>query len=140
MKFLKYLVLVFSILILFTGCEQNSNGYLKDLSFKELQNKIDNKEEFFFVVTQDGCSHCENFLPVLEKVLNEYKVVGYNLNTTNMSEDENKKFDELFDVGGTPTTIFIKDGTEVSLLQRINGETTDTKLIQRLKNNGYIKE
>jgi predicted bacteriocin transport accessory protein len=136
----KIVIILFSLsfLFLFTGCEKKET-YLKDLSFSELQNKINSKDEFFFVVTQDGCSHCENFLPIFEETLNEVKVTGYNFNLTKLSDEENKKFDELFKVDGTPTTIFVKDGSEVSLLQRINGEASKDKVIQKLKNNGYVK-
>ena len=137
MKYIKYLVLVIGILFLFTGCDSSSN--LKDLSYKELDSKLENKETFFFVVTQDGCSHCESFVPVLEKVLKEQNVVGYNLNLTNMSKEEDEQFSKIFEVDGTPTTIFVKDGQEVSLLQRINGEADEERIIQKLKNNDYIK-
>jgi thioredoxin-related protein len=75
----------------------------------------------------------------MEKVLNDKKVVGYNLNTSKFSEEQNKEFDEKYGVTGTPTTIFIKDGEEVSLLQRINGEADSDKVIRKLQNNGYIK-
>lgn len=139
MKYIKALLLLFSFCLLFTGCDKAKESYLKNISYKELSEKMENKEEFFFVVTQDGCSHCEDFIPVLEEVLNENKVTGYNLNMSKLSESEKDKLDELFDVDGTPTTIFIKDGKEISILQRINGDVSSEKLIQKLKNNGYIK-
>lgn len=138
MKYIKYLVLVLGVLFLFTGCE-SEDKYLKNLSYNELNTKLENKETFFFVVTQDGCSHCEDFLPVLKKVLNQYEVVGYNLNLTKMTEKEHEEFDKAFNVEGTPTTIFVKDGEEISLLQRITGEADEEKVIQKLQKNDYIK-
>ena len=138
MKYLKYLFVICCLFLFFTGCEKN-DSYLKELSYKELNDKIEAKEKFFFMITQDGCSHCENFIPVVEKVLNDKKVVGYNFNLSNLSDSDRDEFDKLFDVDGTPTTIFIENGTEVSLLQRINGEATEDKLIQKLKNNGYLE-
>ena len=139
MKKLIIIVLAVTCLFTVTGCTNKSDSYLKELSYEELNKKLSNKETFFFVVTQDGCSHCENFIPVIEKVLNDKKVVGYNLNTSKFSEEQNKEFDEKYGVTGTPTTIFIKDGEEVSLLQRINGEADSDKVIRKLQNNGYIK-
>ena len=145
MKFAKYIILLFTFCILLTGCNKN-DSYLKDLSFKELNNKLNNKEEFFFVVTQDGCSHCENFIPILEETLNKNKVIGYNLNMTKLSDKEKEEFDKVFveilppdESFGTPTTIFIKDGKESSIMQRIEGEASEEKIEQKLKNNGYIK-
>lgn len=139
MKKIIFVLLAFSFLTLLTGCENKKDSYLKDLSYKELEEKVNNKEEFFFVVTRDGCSHCEEFVPVLEKILNDNKIVGYNYNLAKQSDEENGKFDELFAVDGTPTTIFVKDGQEVSIMQRINGNVSEDKVIQKLKNNGYIK-
>ena len=139
MKKLIIIILAVTCLFTVTGCTSKSDSYLKELSYEELNKKLSSKETFFFVVTQDGCSHCENFIPVMEKVLNDKKVVGYNLNTSKFSEEQNKEFDEKYGVTGTPTTIFIKDGEEVSLLQRINGEADSEKVIRKLQNNGYIK-
>ena len=137
MKKMKIFLIFAFILLLLSGCSNKS--YLKDLSFSELNKKLEAKEEFFFVVTQDGCSHCESFVPVLEKTLNSKKITGYNFNISKLSESDNKKFEELFKIEGTPTTIFIKDGKEVSLLQRIYGEASEEQIIQKLKNNNYIK-
>ena len=138
MKYLKIIVLAIAFLVLLTGCETKDN-YLKNISLKELNEKMDNKEEFFFVVTQDGCSHCEEFLPVLKEVLNENKIVGYDFNLTRLSDSDKDSFYEMFDIEGTPTTIFIKDGKELSIMQRIVGGLDKDKLIQKFKNNGYIK-
>ena len=136
MKKIKLIILALLLIVTLTGC---GKSYINDISYSKFNQKIKNEETFFFVVTQDGCSHCENFIPVIEKVLNDKKVVGYNLNTSKFSEEQNKEFDEKYGVTGTPTTIFIKDGEEVSLLQRINGEADSDKVIRKLQNNGYIK-
>ena len=137
MKKNRILILI-GLLLLLVGCT-NSNSNLKDLSYSDLNKKLESKEEFFFVVTQDGCSHCENFIPVLTKTLNSQKVIGYNLNLSKLSSEEKSKFDEAFNIEGTPTTIFIKDGKELSIMQRIVGSLDKDKLIQKFKNNGYIK-
>ena len=138
MKKLIICLLAITCLFTITGCSKSSDSYLKNLSYEEFNKKLSNKDTFFFVVTQDGCSHCENFVPVLEKVLNENKVIGYNLNTSTLSKEQSDEFDEKFDVSGTPTTIFIKDGQEVSILQRINGEADSEKVVRKLQINGYI--
>ena len=140
MKKLFVCILAITCLFMVTGCTNKSESYLKDLSYEELNKKLSDKETFFFVVTQDGCSHCENFLPVLENLLNDKKVIGYNLNTSKLSEEQNKEFDEKYNVTGTPTTIFIKDGKEVSILQRLVGNVSKDKLISKLETNNYIKK
>ena len=137
MKKIRYLLLFLFVGILLTGCGSSN---FKSLSYSELQSKLDNKDTFFFVVIRDGCSYCEAFAPKVEAVLNEYDVVGYKVNISDMSEDEYKKFDEVWNVDGTPTTIFIKEGTEESIMQRIDGSVSKDKVISKLKQNGYINE
>lgn len=137
MKKIKYLLLVLLVGVIFTGCGKNN---LKTISFNELNKKLENGESFFFEVVQDGCSHCANFTPKLKEVLNEYDVIGYQLNLTDLTEENYKTFNSMFDVDGTPTTIFIVNGKEVSLLQRIDGDVSKEKIISKLKTNKYINE
>jgi len=138
MKKSVYLIAIIGFLLMLVGCT-NNDSYLKDISYSDLNKKLEAKEEFFFVVTQDGCSHCESFVPVLKSTLEKQKIVGYNFNLSTLSESDNEKFNEVFNIEGTPTTIFIKDGEEISLLQRIYGEATEEQILQKLKNNNYIK-
>ena len=137
MNKIKYLLLVLLVGVIFTGCGKNN---LKTISFNELNKKLENGESFFFEVVQDGCSHCANFTPKLKEVLNEYDVIGYQLNLTDLTEENYKTFNSMFDVDGTPTTIFIVNGKEVSLLQRIDGDVSKEKIISKLKTNKYINE
>ena len=136
MKKVKYYVLLFISIVLLTSCGSSN---LKSISYSELNKKLDNKETFFFIVTRDGCSHCEDFIPKVEEVLDEYDIVGYNLNYSDLSEEDDEEFYNKYGISATPTTVFIKDGKEVSILQRIEGDVSKEKLITKLKNNNYIK-
>ena len=136
MKKVKYYVLLFISIVLLTSCGSSN---LKSISYSELNKKLDNKETFFFIVTRDGCSHCEDYIPKVEEVLDEYDIVGYNLNYSDLSEEDDEEFYNKYGISATPTTVFIKDGKEVSILQRIEGDVSKEKLITKLKNNNYIK-
>lgn len=138
MKKKKLLLLIFISLLFFTGCGSNRQ-YLKDLSYNEFKEMRENKEDFFMVVIQDGCHHCENYIPILTEVLKEYNVTGYTLNLTYLTEEEDDLFFSEYGVDGTPNTLFFKDGKETSIMQRIDGEASKTIIINKLKNNGYIK-
>ena len=132
-------MLVF-VLTFFSACSLKKE-YLKDISYSDLSKKIDNGETFFFTVVQDGCSHCASFTPKFEEILKEYNIIGYKLNYTNMTENELKSFEEKFGTNiGTPTTIFIVNGKEESYLTRLVGNQSKTKVIERLKTQGYISE
>ncbi len=137
MKKLKYLVLILFIAIAFTGCGNEEK--LKDLSYSEFQSMRKNKETFFVVIIRDGCSHCESFIPKVEEVVDEYDITGYTLNLANIDEEESSEFFKQFNVDGTPTTIFITDGDEVSVMQRIDGNVSKEVLVNKLKANNYIK-
>ena len=140
MKKLKSILLVIALFLLFTGCSNSNDSYLKSISYKEFKTMCENKETFFVEVVQDGCSHCQAFTPKLKEVLNEYKVTGYQLNLTNMTEEEDKEFSKEFEITGTPNTLFITEGQELSILQRIVGNASKQKIISKLKNNGYIEK
>ena len=137
MKYIKKILLLSIIVILCCSCASNSK--LKSISYSDLINKMEKNETFFFIVVRDGCSHCENFIPKVEEVLDEYDIVGYKLNYSELSKEDDELFYNKFGVDSTPTTIFIKDGKEVSLLQRIEGNVSKEKFKKRIENNNYIK-
>ena len=138
MKKIKNILLLLLVTIILSGCGSSNN--LKDISYSKFKTMLDNKESFFFVVVKDGCSYCDAYKPKVEEVLNEYNIVGYKLNISNMSESEYEEFDANYNVDGTPTTIFITNGQETSLLQRIDGNVSKEKLISKLEANSYIKK
>ena len=138
MKKIKILSLILLFVLILTGCSKESK-YLVEISYNEFKQKIANNETFFVEVMQDGCTYCELFTPKLEKILAENQVTGYKLNMSKLTEDEHKEFSLNFGDDGTPTTIFLTEGKELSKLQRITGNVSESKIISKLKGNGYIK-
>lgn len=116
------------------------NEYLIKLKFNELQTKIDNKESFILVITQTTCSHCHEYRPILINVLEEYNIVAYELELDKLTTKERGKLNDIANVSGTPTTIFIYDGVEKSTTNRIIGSVAKNKLVSKFKAMGYIKE
>lgn len=137
MKNIKKLCLLLLIVFICSAC---GSSKLKSISYSSFKEKLKNKETFFLVVTRDGCQYCEKFVPTVEEVLSEYEVTGYNLNYTDLSDSDKELFDPEYNVDSTPTTIFIRDGEEISILQRIEGNVSKEKLVAKLKSNGYINE
>ena len=113
---------------------------IEDINLTTLKTKIDNKEKFVLVITQTGCSHCMAYLPVLDEIGKDYKLTFYDINMTNLSDEEKTEFNKLVRISGTPTTIFYTDGEEESTTSRLVGEKTKEKIINRLKSEGYINE
>lgn len=136
MKKFRNIILLCLLIILCSSC---GSSKLKSISYSELNKKLNNNETFFFVVIRDGCQHCENYVPKIEEILEEYNIVGYKLNYSNLSEKEDEEFYNKFGVDSTPTTIFIKDGQETSIMQRLVGNVSNEKIISKLKTYEYIK-
>ena len=116
----------------------NQKSNVVSIKFSELKEKIENKDDFVLVITQEGCSHCKNYAPTIKKVSNKYDIKIYDLDLTKLSDEEKKELVTIANVSGTPTTIFFKDGEEKSTLDRLSGAVSESKLVSKLKKLGYI--
>lgn len=139
----KYL-LIASILIVILGIIIgyflfSMNDNLVRLSYDEIMEKIDNKESFILCISRTTCSHCNVYKPKLRKVANKYDIKIYYTDVDKYSKNDLKDFNSKisFD-GGTPTTLFIKDGKEKITATRIEGDVSIEKIVDKLKKNGFI--
>ena len=90
---------------------------------------------------QTGCSHCEEFMPKLNKIVSKYGIEVYNLNLANLSEDERTKLNNKLHIKYTPTTVYIEDGAHRNTEQvRIVGDKSEEDIIKFLLDNNYLKE
>ena len=135
MKKIIYVCVTLVLTIFLTGCGSN----IKEISYSELEKKLENKETFILEVAQDGCHNCEEFNPKFNKILLSYNLTAYTINKTNLTEEENNKLTNLYNVTGTPTVIFINKGEEISIQRRIIGNVEKDKVISKLKTAGFIK-
>lgn len=148
----KGIIIIISILVVFLSIggliyasvtlnkkSEEMENHLVEISFTELQEKIDNKETFILVYTQESCSHCMMYKPTLKEVLYEYDIYAYELQTDKLTTTEAAKLKDIANADGTPNTIFIKDGQEISTNVRIVGTQSKSYIVSRLKTLGYIK-
>ena len=86
---------------------------LHELNVQEIKEKIDNKESFILCISATYCSHCKEYKPKLKEVSNKYKIDIYYIDFDKYSDEEQNLFRDYisFD-GGTPVTLFIKNGEE----------------------------
>ena len=119
--------------------QELEDSYLIELSYNELVKKIENKDSFVLVYTQTTCSHCIEYKPILKKTLYKNKLYGYEIVIDKLNTEEKAKLKDIANVSGTPTTIFIKDGVEISTSSRLTGIQTEDKLTNRFKYLGYIE-
>ena len=111
------------------GFNKTEYPYIHELTFNELESKLNNQDSFVLIITQTGCSHCEAYLPVVQNVSNKYKVDFYVLNRTNISDEERTKLKNIANISGTPTTLFYTSGEEKSALNRLVGQATEYRLV-----------
>ncbi len=112
--------------------------YFKELKYKEVIEKMDNEESFVLLLSQTTCSHCMDFKPKIENVANKYKLNIYYIETNLLNKEETQKFKTYISYTGTPTTVFILNGKETTVANRLNGSVEEQKIIDKLKSNGFI--
>lgn len=141
----KIIILCVVALILLVGAlvadKIISKNYFNEITYQEIITKMNNKDNFVLCITQTTCSHCISYKPKLEKVANKYKVDTYYIEVDLLQEDEKKELSKYITIsGGTPSTIFIKEGTEKTSANRINGDVSTTKIVQKLQQHGFIEK
>lgn len=130
-------IVITILIILFLAIGKSKEGNLLELNLNTLKEKIENKETFVLCISKTTCSHCNDYKPKLKSVASEYNIDIYYIDVDKYDEEE---FSNLisFD-GSTPTTIFIKNGDEETTSNRINGDVSKSKIIDKLKSNDFIK-
>lgn len=121
-----------------TKKEKNEDNHLIEITFEELQEKVNNKESFILLLSQTTCSHCIEYKPVLKKVLTEYDIVAYELSIDKLDKTEKAKLNDIANASGTPNTVFIENGEEKNTANRLVGTASESKIKSRLKALGYI--
>ena len=132
MKKVVIIILVILLIVggVITGCyfykkhnkKESNDKYYHTLTYQTFKKMVDNQKSFILVIHQTGCSHCANYLPIVEIISDYYKFSG----TVHYS--------------GTPTTVFFFDGVEKTPLNRIVGEASKQTTIERYKSLGFISE
>ena len=142
----KVFILVIVCLIILVGAfvadRILGKNYFNEIEYNEVVEKIENKEDVVLLISQTTCSHCASFKPKLEDIANEYKINVYYIDVDLLDEEE---YDDLnsrlsFATSGTPLTIFLKNGEEKTVANRIKGDSSRDKVIKKLKSNGFISE
>ena len=134
------ILLIITFFILINNNKQNKDGLI-ELTYDEIIEKMNNKEDFILVITHSTCSHCATYKPKLKEIAKDYNINIYYINIDSDSIEDKSAFLKEFNLtGATPITIFIKDGKEASLLNRLEGDLSTKKVVERFKKMGFIEE
>ncbi len=141
-------VILIILIALLIGNNKNNNDIelplvlagdvgFNEITYDEYEKHIENDDAFLVVVVQTGCTHCQNFEPIVEQVAGEYQIPILKLNITNLEEND---YYALKDSNrylktkkwGTPTTLLMKGSTVVD---SIGGEETYEEFVKFIKEN-----
>lgn len=139
MKKLSKIFLAVILLFSLTAC---SNKSYKEISLIEFKEKMANKDSFVLFIGRVNCSHCVDYKKTINKIISKYNIDIYyiDVDPEKMSEAEINEFNSLTNYGGsTPTTIFINNGIEDNVYNRIVGALPYNTIVNKLKDQGYIK-
>lgn len=115
----------------------NTEYEVTQITYKEYLEKIENKETFVLFVSQTYCSHCIDYKPKFSEVINTNNITGYELDLLTLTEEDFDSFTELVEVSGTPTTIFYRNGEEITAA-RLEGSKSQEELTDVLKKYKFI--
>lgn len=110
------------------------------LNYNEILEKINSKESFILCISASKCTHCKSYKPKLKKISNDYDIKIYYTDVDKFNDNEYDEFKDKFSFdGGTPTTMFFKNGQEKTTATRIEGDISIERTIDKFKKNGFIE-
>ena len=115
------------------------DGELIEIDYEQVLEMVENKDNFVLLVSQSTCSHCATYKPKLKTIAKDYGLDIYYMDYDMENKDTQDEFLERFNLSGaTPTTMFFENGKEKSLLNRIEGDLSSTKVLEKLEKMGFI--
>ncbi len=97
-----------------TSENQENTTKLNKISCKTYNEKISEKKDNLILIARPTCSYCQQFIPILEEIIDEYKITINYFDTDALSQDEVSEFYKsasLFSSSnfGTPAMIVTND-------------------------------
>lgn len=132
-------ICVIALIVLIILNIKDQKQYLIEIKYDKLMEKINNKEDFVLLLSQTTCEHCMDFKPKLNKVSKKYKLYTYYIEVNLLNDEERQGLKNIISYDGTPTTVFIFNGTEKTVANRLDGSVSEEKIIAKLKSNGFIE-
>ena len=132
-----FLITILIILII-NSIITPKKGELLNITYSEIQKKIENKDNFVLIVSQSTCSHCASYKPKMEIIAQDYGLNIYYIDY-DLEKEQDQFLSDLKLSGATPTTLFFEKGKEKSILNRLEGDVSNEKIIEKLKEMGFIK-
>lgn len=138
----KIFMLMIVLLFVLMGCS-SKNGEISYIDINQLNEKIENSDDFVLVLGLDTCTACIAYKPTLEELVNNKNLDIYYLQLKASWSDSAKQevidyfSDELnYSIMSTPTTFFIKDG---EIEDDIIGDVPYLEILGLLQEKDYVQ-
>lgn len=133
------LLIVIIAILMISFLNKPKEGSLEKITYNQITEKIENKDSFILIISQSTCSHCATYKPKVKVIAEKY---GLDIYYTDINLEKNKDtlLKELNLSGATPTTLFIQDGKETSILNRLEGDFSSETIIEEFRKMGFINE
>ncbi|MDA2479763.1 thioredoxin family protein [Bacillus thuringiensis] len=130
--FLASLVIILSVCIVFFVSNSKSldTPDYTNITMKELQKKIDSKDNFKVYVYKTSCSACQTMKPIMNEVIREEKIdiLAFNIESESSIDFS---FLEGQNIDKTPTLLQYKSGEEVARLEGLQSKQELKKFMKQ---------
>lgn len=119
---------------------EDEQGELNDISYRDLESMLSNKEKKIIFLGSEYCGWCIYQKPILKYIVKQYNIEISYLNLGNVSQEEGSKLAGLHESlvsFGTPCFLVLENGSVTVVEQGARGTTA---MIDFLKANGFISE
>lgn len=138
----KIIILVVICLVILAGAlivdRILGKDYLIEIKYDEVIEKVNNEDSFILLISQTTCTHCKDYKLKLNDVAREYGLDIYYIEVNLLTKEQYDAFKKYFNFDGTPQTVFVIDGYEKTSANRIVGDVSTEKIINKFKSNGFI--
>lgn len=138
---MKKIVLLLGCLLLcfVSGCSnQKIQGY-NELTFEEFNQKKENGDTFPLVIGSETCSACATYKVVMKQFIEDYQVEVFYIDLSSLDDNQYNELITEISFSGTPTTVFYENGNLTSFFNRIDKAVSIDKVVEKFKENNYIR-
>ena len=124
-----------------TTADVGGESVIEEVDGAEFKALMNGSKKIVLYVMQDGCSYCEMFTPIINKVARENNIDVKYINLANMTTAEDQAdfygAHDYFGSGiGTPTTVVAQNG---GIFGMIPGYVEEAAVIDFFEKHGYIE-
>ncbi len=120
--------------------QEDEKAELNEITIDQYLDYYNGNEPKLVLVARPTCGYCQIAEPIIQKLVKDYNIELYYLNTDNLSGPDSARFtqsDEKFSSGfGTPMLLVVENKKIVDM---VDGLTDTAHYIEFLKDNKFIK-